>query len=74
MLYQKLFSPIKIRGMELKNRIILPAMGTKFSKDSYVNDQLIDFHVARAKSGTDLSILEVCSLHLPVLPHVQICW
>lgn len=68
MLFPKLFSPIKIRGMELKNRIILPAMGTKFSRDSYVNDQLIDFHAARAKSGTALSILEVCSVHAPSAP------
>lgn len=30
-MFEKLFSPIKIRGMELKNRVMLPAMGTKFS-------------------------------------------
>ena len=47
-MFEKLFSPIKIRGMELKNRVMLPAMGTKFSgKASYVTDQLIDYHVAR---------------------------
>ena len=52
-MYQKLFTPIKIRSMELKNRIVLPAMGTKFSgKTSYVTDQLIDYHVARVKGGT----------------------
>ena len=45
--------------MELKNRIVLPAMGTKFSgKTSYVTDQLIDYHVARVKGGTGLSIVE----------------
>ena len=63
-MYQKLFTPIKIRSMELKNRIVLPAMGTKFSgKTSYVTDQLIDYHVARVKGGTGLSIVEVCSVH-----------
>ena len=42
-MYEKLFAPIKIRGMELKSRIVLPAMGTKFSgKTSFVTDQLID--------------------------------
>lgn len=30
-MFEKLFTPIKIRGMELKHRIIMPAMGTKFS-------------------------------------------
>lgn len=68
-MYQKLFTPIKIRDMELKNRIILPAMGTKFSgKTSYVTDQLIDYHVARVKGGTGLSIVEVCSVHTPSAP------
>ena len=46
-MFEKLFSPITIRGMELKNRVMLPAMGTKFAgKASYVTDQLIDYHVA----------------------------
>lgn len=66
--FPKLFSPITIRGMQLKNRIILPAMGSKFTRDSYVNDQLIQFHIARAKGGTGLSILEVCSVHAPSAP------
>lgn len=68
-MYQKLFTPIKIRSMELKNRIVLPAMGTKFSgKTSYVTDQLIDYHVARVKGGTGISIVEVCSVHSPSAP------
>mgnify|MGYP004697774561 CR=1 FL=1 len=36
-MFEKLFTPIKIRGMELKHRIVMPAMGTKFSgQASYV--------------------------------------
>ena len=31
--FEKLFSPIKIKDMELKNRIILPAIRTQFSGD-----------------------------------------
>ena len=68
-MYQKLFTPIKIRNLELKNRIVLPAMGTKFSgKTSFVTDKLIDYHVARVKGGTGLSIVEVCSVHTPSAP------
>ena len=53
-MFEKLFSPIKIKDMELKNRIILPAMGTKFSGDgSEVTDKLIDYHVARVKGEAD---------------------
>ena len=68
-MFEKLFSPIKIRGMELKNRVMLPAMGTKFSgKASYVTDQLIDYHVARVKGGCGLNMVEVCSVHTPSAP------
>jgi len=50
--------------MELKNRIILPAMGTKFAgKDRMVNQQLIDYHVDRVKGGCALNIVEVTSVH-----------
>lgn len=68
-MFDKLFSPIKIKDMELKNRVILPAMGTKFSgKASYVTPQLIDYHVARVKGGCGLNIVEVCSVHTPSAP------
>lgn len=68
-MFDKLFSPLKIRGMELKNRVVLPAMGTKFSgKTSFVTDQLIAYHVARVKGGTGLSIVEVSSVHAPSAP------
>lgn len=68
-MYKKLFEPIKIRGMELKNRIVLPAMGTKFSgKTSYVTDQLIDYHLARVNGGSGLNIVEVSSVHTPSAP------
>ena len=68
-MFDKLFRPIKIKDMELKNRIILPAMGTKFSgKASYVTPQLIDYHVARVKGGCGLNIVEVCSVHTPSAP------
>ncbi len=68
-MFEKLFSPVKIRDMELKNRIILPSMGTKFvGKASYVTPQLIDYHVARTKGGCGLNMIEVCSVHTPSAP------
>lgn len=62
--YNHLFSPIKVRGLEIKNRVVFPAMGTKMvNGDSYVTDQLIDYHVARAKGGNGLNFTEVCSVY-----------
>lgn len=34
MSYEALFSPFKVRGLELKNRIVLPGMNTKMAKNS----------------------------------------
>ena len=68
-MYDKLFEPIKIRGMEMRNRVIFPATGTKFSGSaSYVTEQLINYHVARAKGGSGLNIVEVASVHKPSAP------
>ncbi|MBU3875048.1 FAD-dependent oxidoreductase [Faecalicatena sp. AGMB00832] len=68
-MFEKLFSPIQIRGMEMKNRVIMPAMGTKFSgKASFVTPQHIHYHAARAEGGTGLNIVEVCSVHTPSAP------
>lgn len=68
-MYEKLFEPIRIRGMEMKNRIIFPATGTKFSGNtSYVTEQHINYHAARAKGGSGLNIVEVSSVHTPSAP------
>ena len=68
-MFEKLFSPIKIRDMQLPHRIIFPAMGTKFSgNDSFVTDKLIAYHVARVNGGSGLNIVEVASVHTPSAP------
>ena len=61
--YENLFSPIQIRGLELKNRIVFPAMGTKMAtEDKFVTKQLINYQAARAKGGCGLNFTEVCSV------------
>lgn len=68
-MFEKLFTPIKIRGMELRNRIILPAMGTRMANDkSEITERLINYHVARTKGGCALNIVEVASVHTPSAP------
>nr|WP_307992071.1 FAD-dependent oxidoreductase [uncultured Niameybacter sp.] len=67
--YNHLFSTIKIRGLELRNRVVFPAMGTKMlDGDKYVTDQLIDYHVARAIGGNGLNFTEVCSVYDKAAP------
>ena len=68
-MFEHLFAPIKIRDMELKNRIILPAMGTRMAAENgAVTDKLIAYHAARAKGGCALNIVEVAAVHTPSAP------
>lgn len=63
---QKLFEPIKINKLEVKNRVCYAPTGkSHFTEDGYMTDQAICYYVARAKGGTGLIIVEVC------LPHTK---
>ena len=70
--FKKLFSPIKLRELELKNRVVMSAMGTHESSESEdgkgVTDKLIAYHVARAKGGCGLNTVEVSSVDAASAP------
>ncbi len=54
-----LFQPITIRGMELKNRVMMAPMVTNYAnEDGSVSQRLIDYHVARAWGGVGLIDVE----------------
>ena len=64
--YRSLFKPIKIRGLELKNRAVFPATATNLAeKGGFVSDRLADYHAARARGGCGLNITEAASVHAP---------
>ena len=47
---QKLFEPARIGELELKNRIVMPAMANCLTTEvGYVTDQLHDYFEERAK-------------------------
>lgn len=55
---KKLFQPIRIRGMELKNRIAFaPLLMVGDGDGSYVGDKMIRWHEARARGGTGLIMM-----------------
>ena len=61
---EHLFRPIKIKTMELKNRIVMPPMGTLMaSEDGSPSDRLIDYYEARARGGAGLIIVEDTVVH-----------
>jgi 2,4-dienoyl-CoA reductase (NADPH2) len=59
----KLFTPIKLGQIELKNRIVMPAMHLGYAKNCFVTERLIDFYVERAKGGAGLLLLGGCHVH-----------
>lgn len=62
-MYENLFSPIKIRRMSLKNRVVFPAACTHMSaKDGSMTEKLIHYHEARALGGCALNILEATNV------------
>ena len=59
-----LFSPVTINKTEFKNRIIFPSMLTRFAASGgEMSDQLMNYHVARARGGVGLNMLEATCVH-----------
>jgi 2,4-dienoyl-CoA reductase (NADPH2) len=55
--FTKLFEPGRIGTMEVKNRIVLPALGLNFCTDKTVNDRWLNFYEERARGGVGLMIV-----------------
>lgn len=51
---RRLFEPIKLGSMELKNRIKMPALSLRYAHDLKVTDKLKNFYTERAKGGVAL--------------------
>lgn len=57
----RLFTPINIGTMELRNRIVMPALTTGFAFGE-VNDRLKEYLTARAKGGAGLIVVGVAAV------------
>ena len=61
MSYRKLLEPGRIGSMELKNRMVMPGMGTNLAAaDGTVSDVIVNYYARRANGGIGLIITEVC--------------
>ena len=54
---KKLFEPINIGKMEVKNRLVYLATHTGYGVNGYVSDRFTNYYVERAKGGAGLLIL-----------------
>ena len=60
-MFPKLFSPVRIGGLEIKNRVAMTAMGVNLAAaGGGVNDDIIAFYEARARGGIGLIVSGVC--------------
>ena len=61
---QHLLSPIKIRSLELSNRLVMPPMGTALGNDdSTVSEANLAYIKRRAQGGAGLIITEITEVH-----------
>ena len=57
--FKKIFEPASIGKMQLKNRIVMPPMGTNYAEaGGTVSQRMLDYYEARARGGTGLIIVE----------------
>src|ERR1700690_1271096 len=61
--YPLTFSPYAIKKVELRNRVIRASMGSGIPSGGLINDELIAFHVARARGGIALTYIDPGSPH-----------
>ncbi|MBR0342960.1 MAG: FAD-dependent oxidoreductase [Oscillospiraceae bacterium] len=60
MAYKQLFEPGKIGSLELKNRIVMPAMGCSLAESSgEAGARMIKYYADRARGGAGLIITEI---------------
>lgn len=88
MKYEKLFTKGKIGRLEIKNRIVMPAMGTNLaSYTGEASDEIIRYYEERAKGGCGLIITEItridnetgvgmpnqlCAMELKHIPRLEV--
>ena len=57
--FKKVFEPTNIGQMRLKNRIVMPPMGTNYAEaGGAVSQRMLDYYEARARGGVGLIIVE----------------
>jgi 2,4-dienoyl-CoA reductase-like NADH-dependent reductase (Old Yellow Enzyme family)/pyruvate/2-oxoglutarate dehydrogenase complex dihydrolipoamide dehydrogenase (E3) component len=61
--FPKLFSPLTLRGVTLKNRIFSTGHDTNLAAGGLIGERLVAYHRARAAGGAGLVIMQVSGVH-----------
>jgi 2,4-dienoyl-CoA reductase-like NADH-dependent reductase (Old Yellow Enzyme family) len=63
----KLFDPIQLKGLFLKNRIAMASMGTNLADtEGFVTDKMIAYYAERAKGGAGVIMTELVTVDFPL--------
>ena len=61
----KLFEPVKIAKVTVKNKIVMSPMGLSFcEEDGTINDRFVEFYSARARGSSPSPKQDVSSLFI----------
>jgi len=69
MKYEKLFEPVKMGNLNLRNRIVLSPMHTNFTVDNKYTERYIEYYKERAKGGAGLIITAHVMAEVEVDPY-----
>ncbi|BAH05964.1 FAD-dependent oxidoreductase [Clostridium kluyveri] len=65
--YKNIFSSLKVKNMVLKNRIVMPPMGTNYAgQNGEIREEHIKYYEQRAKGETGLIIVENAAVDFPL--------
>ena len=59
---KKLFSPIEVGSLKLKNRVVMTAMDLSYTVEGHVTDRVTAFYEERARGGAGLIIVGGCKI------------
>ncbi len=61
--FKKLLAPMKIKGIDFRNRVVMPPMNTNFADDEgFATRKLINYYAERAKGGVGLIIISAAAV------------
>lgn len=61
--FPRLFSPVKLRNTEIRNRILSTGHQTYLAKGGLPGEDFVAYHEARAKGGAGLIVVEAARFH-----------
>ncbi len=61
--FQHLFTPLKIRDITFRNRIMITGHGTLMGATGVPSEQLLNYYVERSKGGVGLLVSEFATVH-----------